>query len=40
MTNTTGYLRVIGTEDVKKDERNVDDSKGSIPLYRTGTASS
>ena len=39
MNNTTGYLCVIGTADVKKDDRNVDDSKGYFTLYRTGTAS-
>ena len=38
MSNATGDFRVIETTDVKKHEKNVDDSRGSFTLYLTGTA--
>ena len=37
MDNATGYLCVIGTVNVKKHEKNVDDIRVSIILYRTVT---
>ena len=37
MDNATEDLRGIGSADVKKHENNVDDCRGYITLYRTGT---
>lgn len=41
MANHAGDVKIIGSVDVKKHEKNVDDSRCSIhvTMYRTGTAS-
>ena len=39
MDNSKGHLSVIGMTYLKKHKKNVDDSRVSITLYRSGTAS-
>ena len=37
LANSTGGICVIGTTDAKKQEKNVDDCRGFIKIYRYGT---
>ena len=37
MANASGGGRMIGSADIKKQEKNLDDCRASITVYRTGT---
>ena len=37
MANAHGGAKVIGSADIRKQEKNVDDCRASITVYRTGT---